>query len=65
MIDIEWLDNSPCVKHSIILRTVQDWKVGNTNYIFVAKYFMLYNCDRDVMFRNDLVEYYISGRYYG
>jgi len=24
---------------------------------------MLYNCD--VMFRNDLVEYYISNRYYG
>jgi len=29
----------------------------------VAKYSMLYNSD--VMFRNDLVEYYISGRYYG
>ena len=46
--------NSPCVKHFIILRTVQDWKVGNTNYISVAKYSILYNCE--VMFRNGLIE---------
>jgi len=45
------------------LRTVQDWKVGNINYISVAKYSMLFNCD--VMFRNGLVEYYISDRNYG
>ena len=36
------------------MRTVQDWKVGNTNYISVAKYSMLYNCD--IMFSNGLVE---------
>jgi len=45
------------------MRTVQDWNVGNTNYISVAKYSMLYNCD--VMFRNGPVKYYISDRYYG
>ena len=45
------------------MRTVQDWKVGNSNYISVAKYSILYNCD--VMFRNGLVEYYISERYMG
>ena len=30
------LDNSPDVKYSIILRTVQDLKVGNTNSISVV-----------------------------
>ena len=63
VIDISMARQQSCVQHSIILRTVQDWKVGNINYILVAKYSMLFNCD--VMFRNGLVEYYISDRYYG
>jgi len=35
-------NNSPNVKYSIILRTVQNLKVGNTNSISAVKYSMLF-----------------------
>jgi len=39
---IQRLDNSPKVKYSIILWTVQDWKVGNINSICVVLNILCY-----------------------